>query len=121
MAGKITFKYLGLAALALWLGCMAAYLTFAIMFTTPTVQLLPEILLPVGVLALVSLVAGLLAPLQARSLALVTAFPSVAMAVLLSTEFEGRFEFGWVVVGIAAVAICLAAAQLACSVRKRGA
>ncbi len=116
-------KHLLLIIAALWLGCMAAYLTFAIMFTTPTVQLLPEILLPAGLLAFVSFVGGLLAPVQARSLALVTAFPAVAMSVILTLmlTLEGRFELGWVVVALAAVAICLAAAQLACSVRKRGA
>jgi len=66
-------------------GVVAAYITYALLFTTPYAGLLPDILLPVILLAGMGALAGYLAatPVQARGIALLAALPLVVIALLL--------------------------------------
>lgn len=108
---------------ALWLGCMAAFLTHAILFTTPLAELLPEILLPVLLLAGAGALAGYLAPAQAKTLALLAALPLIITSIffLLAGVLGGaqdvnynalRTYIGFPVIALAAPVLTLITAHV---------
>ena len=91
------------------LGAMVAFYTFAILFTSPTSELFPKILLPIGVAAAVSFALAWLDPNKWMVLAASVALPNLLMIVLaiIGLRMESRGDGHWALVAAATLCVCI--------------
>ena len=100
---------------ALIVGLLAATWIFSASFMLGGRQLLAELSIPLGVLALVSFALGSLQRTHVWLLASILAGPTLilAAAVSLMLAAEGRADAGWVLLASACAASCAAGAVVA--------
>ena len=92
------------------LGAMIAFYIFAMLFTTPTAEMFPRVLLPFGLAAAVSFALAWLDPNKWKVLAASVALPTLLMIVpmIIGLRMESRSDWSWALVAAATLCVCIA-------------